>query len=130
MHERYRGFAEDYRLYVATRGAWPAEKDVRAWFKSQRTGLKSGVYSTVKHGGTAGAKFVAGFLQMLLVTAEVTPDKDPIRHARHVLADFLRERGIQTLTQVPFDSMLAHIAGPLTDEKPEARTISPLQKSP
>lgn len=89
-----------------------------AWFQENYGGLRKTAYSAVKHGRIAGEKCVEGFLAMLLAGSPPYPQPDVLKRARLVLLDFLRERGIQTLSQVPRESIIAHIAGPLTLEKP------------
>lgn len=130
MHQRYRGFSEDFRLYMDKRGGWPSHKgDVYPWFEAHYSGLKKDDYSAARRGAVVGEKFVTGFLAMLLAPPDPKSLSNTMRHARSVLADFLRERGIHSLTQATPDALLAHIAGPPTTEPPaRSATIDYLRR--
>lgn len=127
MHERYRAFNEEFRLYMARRGGWPADRVVGKWFRDNENGLGNSVYSRVKKGGTAAEKFFAGFLRMLDSPPE-SPKVQPFRHGLSVLWDFLRERGVERLTQIPVDSVLSHITGPPVLKRPKTPMIDYLRR--
>lgn len=118
MHQRYRGFSEDFRLYMDKRSGWPSNSEVYGWFLNNYGGLKKDVYPAAKRGEVVGEKFVNGFLALLLAPPDPRSLGSTMRHARAVLADFLHERGIHSLTQATPESLLAHIAGPPTTEPP------------
>lgn len=122
MHERYRGFSDEFCGYMSKRSGWPREKYVYAWFAKQCGGMRKGVYNALKHGSSAAEKHTAGLVDMFLT--QIAPDANEyhdIRHAQTVLLDFLRERGVQSLTQLSHPAIVAHICDAVTD-RPLKRT--------
>jgi len=115
MQDRHRGFTDEFRAHMGQHGAWPPEKAVYAWFnQKQKRGIEK-CYNALKYGAAAGDRFVTGFVHMMLDQASPS---DPFRWSRNVMLDFLRERGIHTLTQVAPDLILEHICTPATLQPP------------
>lgn len=123
MTPRQRAFTEQFVLYMHRRGGFPGEKETQAWFKS-RGPYTTGVYTKLKQGKFVAEKYTAAFIELLVsnpdtfeLQLKTRKRYMDIRQSRRALLDFLRDRGIQSLTQVSVDGILAHVCSPSIDKK-------------
>jgi len=116
MHHRFRGLTEEFRYYLEARGGWPPEEYVYGWLSSHQRGVQRGTLSLLRRGELVAEKCVLGLIDLLVAESEPGP-AHPLRHTWLVVLDFLRERGVHTLTQVSVGSLLGHIATSPTTQR-------------